>query len=135
MMDEERLLSELVPAEFEPIAPHNMSAKQQIEAFSSAAVIVGASGSAMFNVVFCHPGTRLIRIESEPHWIFAHLNLFGSCKLDFGVIEGQGARQGLEQSAQAFHREHRRSSGAGEGNLTGAGQHSRDVGLRLSQFD
>lgn len=102
MLNEERLVSELVPAGFEPIAPHNMSAKKQIEAFSSADVIVGASGSAMFNVVFCHPGTRLISIESEPHWIFAHLNLFGSCKLDFGVIEAKAQDKDWSKAHKPF---------------------------------
>jgi hypothetical protein len=89
MLNEEELAARLAREGFEIIAPQAMSSKQQIEAFSSADVIVGASGSAMFNVVFCHPGTRLLDIESEPHWIFAHANLFGSCGLEYGIVEAQ----------------------------------------------
>jgi capsular polysaccharide biosynthesis protein len=93
MLNEEKVAERLVAEGFDLVRPHTMSARQQIEAFSSAEVIVGASGSAMFNVVFCHPGTKLIDIESEPHWIFGHLNLFGSCGLDYGIFEGKARDQ------------------------------------------
>ena len=89
MLNEEIVVQKLAAEGFAIIRPHNMSARQQIEAFSAADVIVGASGSAMFNVVFSRPGTRVIDIESEPHWIFAHANLFGSCGLDYGILEAR----------------------------------------------
>jgi hypothetical protein len=89
LLNEVELAGHLAREGFEIIAPQAMSSQQQIEAFSSADVIVGASGSAMFNVVFSHPGTRLLDIESEPHWIFAHANLFGSCGLQYGILEAR----------------------------------------------
>ena len=89
MLNEEELARRLVAEGFDLVRTHTMTARQQIEAFSSADVIVGASGSAMFNVVFSHPGTKLIDIESEPHWIFGHQNLFGSCGLDYGIFEAK----------------------------------------------
>ena len=89
MLNEEQLADRLTAEGFEVVTTHEMSARQQIEAFSSADLIVGASGSAMFNVMFSQPGTRLINIESEPHWIFAHMNLYGSCRLDYGIIEAK----------------------------------------------
>ena len=93
MRNEEQLARRLAAEGFAIIRPHNMSSRQQIEAFSAADVIVGASGSAMFNVVFSRPGTRLIDIESEPHWIFAHTNLFGSCGLGYGILEAKAIDQ------------------------------------------
>jgi hypothetical protein len=93
MLNEEQLAQRLVSAGFELIRTHTMSARQQVEAFSSADLIVGASGSAMFNVVFSHPGTKLIDIESEPHWIINHTNLFGSCGLDYGIFEAKAQDQ------------------------------------------
>ena len=89
MVNEEDLARRLVAEGFDLVRTHMMSVRQQVEAFSSADMIVGASGSAMFNVVFSHPGTKLIDIESEPHWIFAHQNLFGSCGLDYGIFEAK----------------------------------------------
>jgi hypothetical protein len=89
MQNEEELARRLVARGFDVVRPHVMTIRQQVEAFSSADFIVGASGSAMFNTVFSHPGTKLIDIESEPHWIFAHQNLFGSCGLDYGIFEAR----------------------------------------------
>jgi Glycosyltransferase 61 len=89
MQNEEELARRLVARGFDVVRPHVMTIRQQVEAFSSADFVVGASGSAMFNTVFSHPGTKLIDIESEPHWIFAHQNLFGSCGLDYGVFEAK----------------------------------------------
>jgi capsular polysaccharide biosynthesis protein len=102
MLNEEELARRVVGAGFDVVRPHSMSIQQQVEAFSSADVIVGASGSAMFNTVFSHPGTKLIDIESEPHWIFAHQNLFGSCGLDYGIFEARAVDQDWSSSHKPF---------------------------------
>jgi capsular polysaccharide biosynthesis protein len=93
MLNEEQLAQRLVSAGFRLVQTHTMFSRQQIEAFSSADLIVGASGSAMFNVVFSHPGTKIIDIESEPHWIFVHTNLFGSGGLDDGIFKAEAQDQ------------------------------------------
>ncbi|MFT4505379.1 glycosyltransferase family 61 protein [Caballeronia sp. 15711] len=90
MVNEAEVAAALQELGFEIVRTHDMSILEQIEIFSSASIIVGASGSAMYNVLFSHPGTKLIDIESEPHWIFAHTNLFSSCGLDYGIFEGRG---------------------------------------------
>ncbi len=89
MRNEEELITALQAHGFEVVEPSRLTAIQQIRLFSSADIIIGPSGSAMFNVVFCHPGTKLIDIETEPHWIHAHMCLFGSLGLDYGIFEGQ----------------------------------------------
>jgi capsular polysaccharide biosynthesis protein len=92
-LNEEQPAHRLRAVGFELIQTHTMSSRQQVEAFSSADFIVGAAGSAMFNVVFSHPGTKLVDIESEPRWIFRHTNLFGSCGLDCGIFEAKAQDQ------------------------------------------
>ncbi len=87
MLNEDALISTLINYGFEIIEPSGLSAIDQIKLFSSAKFIVTASGSAMFNVVFCHPGTKLIDIESEPHWIHAHRCLFSSLDINYGIFE------------------------------------------------
>lgn len=89
MVNEKEVAAALQKLGFELVLTHQMSVLEQISMFASASFIVGASGSAMFNVVFSHPGTKLIDIESEPHWIFAHTNLFASFELDYGVFEAR----------------------------------------------
>ena len=68
-------------------------AQEQIAAFANARMVVGPSGAALFNCVFCAPGTHLIDIESEPYWIHAHACLFTSCDLVWGVFEGKTTDQ------------------------------------------
>lgn len=93
MQNEEELARRLVARGFDVVRPHAMTIRQQVEAFSSADFVVGASSSAMFNTVFSHSGTKVIDIESEPHWIFAHQNLFGSLGLDYGIFEARAHDQ------------------------------------------
>lgn len=88
MMNEAALIEALAARGFDIIEPEALAPAAQIAAFASAGLVVGPSGSAMFNAVFCHPGTRLIDIESEPHWIHAHACLFTSCGLRYGIFVG-----------------------------------------------
>jgi hypothetical protein len=89
LLNEQPLIERLLEIGFEIIEPEILSADQQIEAFSAADIVVGPAGSAMFNCVFCHPGTKLIDLESEPHWMYAHTGLFASCQLEYGIFCGQ----------------------------------------------
>jgi capsular polysaccharide biosynthesis protein len=89
MMNEAELVDALTKIGFEIVVPGTLTMRQQIETFSAASFIVGGSGSAMFNAVFCQPGTKLIDIEAEPHWINAHMCLFSSLQLDYGVFVGK----------------------------------------------
>jgi capsular polysaccharide biosynthesis protein len=89
MQNEMELIAELQKLDFEIVQPETLSFEQQVATFASASLVVGPSGSGLFNVAFCHPGTRLIDIESEPHWIHAHLCLFSSCELEFGIFLGK----------------------------------------------
>ncbi|MDQ2137361.1 glycosyltransferase family 61 protein [Alcaligenaceae bacterium A4P071] len=74
---------------FEIMEPSRLSPREQIKLFASASVVVGQSGSALFNCVFMQPGTRLIDMESEPHWLHAHMCLFGSQGLRYGIFEAE----------------------------------------------
>ena len=88
MTNEAELIGALDRLGFETIEPETLSPQEQAGAFASAAIVVGPAGSAMFNVVFCRPGTKVIDIESEPHWIYAHASLFASCKTRYGIFIG-----------------------------------------------
>lgn len=70
------------------IEPQRLSAAEQIATFAAADLVIGPSGAGMFNVVFCRPGTTVLDIESEPHWIAPHANLFASAGLRYGFLEG-----------------------------------------------
>lgn len=89
MRNEAELISALTARGFAIIEPQRLGAIEQIAAFDRAGLIVGPSGSGMFNAAFARDGARLIDIESEPHWIYAHAGLFSSCGLDYGIVVGR----------------------------------------------
>jgi hypothetical protein len=89
MLNEEELIQRLISIGFDIFEPEKYSSIDQIKAFSSAEMIVGPSGSAMFNTVFCRPGTKIIDIESERDWIYTHTGLFSSTQLRYGIFVGE----------------------------------------------
>ena len=88
---------------FKTIHPETMSADEQVAAFASASLVVGQSGGAMFNVAFCRPGTIVIDIESEPHWIHAHMSYFSSLNLRYVIFEAKP----LPRDERGIHRSFR----------------------------
>ncbi|MEG0869414.1 MAG: glycosyltransferase family 61 protein [Hafnia sp.] len=50
----------LVARGFEVVEPEKLSFAEQVAVFSSADVVVGATGAAFANLLFCNPGTQLI---------------------------------------------------------------------------
>lgn len=88
MLNEADVAAAITSLGFEVIEPEQLSPTEQISAFASADIVVGPSGSAMFNVVFCRPGTKVVDIESEPNWIYAHTGLFASCHTRYGLFVG-----------------------------------------------
>lgn len=97
MLNELELIERLVKMDFRIIDPEALSVAEQISIFSSAEMVVGPSGSGMFNVVYCHPGTKVLDIESEPHWIHAHRSLLASCGLRYGIFVGAAINQDSDQ--------------------------------------
>lgn len=89
LQNEEALVAALAKLDFSIIEPESLSSEQQIAEFEAADMIVGPAGSAMFNVMFCRPGTKVIDLESEPNWIYAHSGLFASCQTRYGLVIGR----------------------------------------------
>lgn len=88
-MNEPELEEALGKRGFAIVDLESLSNEEQIALFAGADMIVGPSGSGMFNCVFAREGARIIDIESEPHWIYAHMGLFASCGLRYGIVTGQ----------------------------------------------
>lgn len=86
--DEAKLVDILSARGFEIVEPEKLTVREQIELFASAACIVGASGAAMFNTIFCAPGTLVYDIEAFPYWIHAHANYFSSCGHNYMIAFG-----------------------------------------------
>ncbi len=89
MVNEAEVAAAMSRLGFEVIEPEALAPAEQIAAFASADMVVGPSGSALFNVVFCRPGTKVLDIESEPDWIYAHAGLLASCQARYGLFVGK----------------------------------------------
>ena len=62
LINEEDIIHKLKSMDFVIIDTSNMSIFEQIEIFSSANIIVGPTGSALTNIIFCMKGTKIIEI-------------------------------------------------------------------------
>lgn len=89
MLNEDELIARLQSLQFDIVEPENLSVREQIQAFSSASMVVGPAGSGMFNTMFCHPGTKIIDIQSEPQWIYSYTGMYSSLRLDYGIFIGR----------------------------------------------
>ena len=63
---------------FEIFAAENMNFSEQIEAFASAEIVIGAHGAGLTNIVFCRPGCAVIEIHPEDEirtyfWIISEM--------------------------------------------------------------
>ncbi len=89
MTNESELIGRLKDMRFDIVEPENLSVRDQIMAFSSASIVVGPSGSGLFNTMFCHPETKVIDIQSEPQWIYSYTGMYASLGLDYGIFIGR----------------------------------------------
>ena len=39
--------------------------------------------------MFCHPGTKVIDIQSEPKWIYSYTGMYASLQLNYGIFVGK----------------------------------------------
>jgi len=89
MVNEAEVIEAMVGLGFTVIEPEHLNAVDQVAAFASAEIVVGPAGSGLFNMVFARPETKVVDIESEPHWIYAHAGLFAACHARYGLFVGE----------------------------------------------
>lgn len=86
---------------FEVICTEDLSYKEQVELFSSASCIVGASGAALTNLVYCNPGTVIGCIIPKKYkfCIYSSIAHMVGCKSLFldAVIERHERAISIEQ--------------------------------------
>lgn len=78
---------------FTVITPELLSFPEQVKVFSQADIIVGASGAAMANIVFCRPSTRIcILISSNKNLLYNYWqNIACSCGSHIFYVLGTSA--------------------------------------------
>lgn len=77
-IENEREIEEMLVARgFTVIEPEHLSFAEQVAVFSSAETVVGATGAAFANLIFCKPSTRIIILISNyrhmPYWYWQNM--------------------------------------------------------------
>lgn len=63
--NEAALEAALARAGFETVRPETLSVREQVQLFSQASHVVGSSGAALTNVMFCAPGARVVVLQNR----------------------------------------------------------------------
>jgi capsular polysaccharide biosynthesis protein len=80
VLNEDAIVTRLEARGFEIVHLEGMTVKQQLELFSSAAVVVMPAGAAGINMVFASPGATLIELHPSGYqhpMHFVHCSLIG----------------------------------------------------------
>jgi hypothetical protein len=88
LQNEDEVVAAAEALGFEICEPELLSIPAQIKLFGEAEIVVGLGGAAMFNVVFCKPGTRVVSIESSAAFVHGHASLFASLGHRYGFVFG-----------------------------------------------
>jgi capsular polysaccharide biosynthesis protein len=83
-VNEEAVVEALASLVFTIFEPEMHPIEEQIATFRSATLIVGPSGTGMFNTVFAWQGTRILSLEPQQDWIWQHANMFAGRGHYFG---------------------------------------------------
>lgn len=75
-----------VAAGFELYDP--MTSPDQAADFRDAQIVIGVSGSALTNIVYCQPGATVLEIFSDSHPYGYYYSLSGAARLRYGYLFG-----------------------------------------------
>ncbi len=89
LLNEHALADRLSALGYAAVEPEFMTVEDQVRLFAGAGRVVAIGGAGLFNTVFCHPGTRLLDIESTPLFLDAHSNVFAGSGLEYGLMIGR----------------------------------------------
>ena len=90
LVEAEKIWAGLQKLGFAQIEPERMSVAEQVRAFRSARVVVGAHGAALANLAFCRPGTYVIELFSPRYVNPCYRNLALAAGLLHGAVIGNG---------------------------------------------
>ncbi|WEK36531.1 MAG: glycosyltransferase family 61 protein [Candidatus Pseudobacter hemicellulosilyticus] len=89
LLNEDALISQLIPLGFSIVEPEKLSVEQQASVFHHADLIIAPHGAGQSNLLFCRPGTKIIEIF-PPAWVnVCYWNMANSLGLDYYYIMGE----------------------------------------------
>jgi len=87
----------LVDRGFVIIEPENLDFREQVRIFSQADIVVGATGAALVNLMFCKPHARIIILMAQhahmPYWYWQNIACAVNCHTTYvlgNIIKSRG---------------------------------------------
>jgi glycosyl transferase family 61 len=90
--NEDQVMEVLAKFGFRKFVPDQVSVAKQAELFASASAIVGPHGSALTNLVFCSPETKVVELFAPKYVHPVYWMLSSQCDLDYHYLVGKGER-------------------------------------------
>lgn len=91
LVNDQQISEMLTKAGFTVIAPEELSFSEQVRLFSQAELVIGATGAAMANLMFCPPGSRVHVLMAQhkdmPYWYWQRLADCIGINLTYGLGE------------------------------------------------
>lgn len=88
---------------FEVVHPGQMTVKEQMQMFASAAVIVSPHGAELTNLTYCTSGTKVVELLSPYYLNPCFRNLSALLNLEHTALIGKGGRQIISKQLNAHH--------------------------------
>ncbi len=89
LLNDQQVSNLLVSAGFTIVAPEEFSFSEQVRIFSQAEFVIGATGAAMANLIFCPPGSKMhvliAQHEDMPYWYWQRLADCIGIDLSYGL--------------------------------------------------
>lgn len=89
----------LVARGFEVVEPEHLTFAQQVVLFSNADIVIGATGAALANLVFCKPTTKIIIMISDykymPYWYWQNMACAVGNEVTYVIGKCVGAKSHL----------------------------------------
>ncbi|MCX6026226.1 MAG: glycosyltransferase family 61 protein [Chloroflexi bacterium] len=93
LLNEDDVLTTILPEGFELVTPENLSFTEQVGLFSQANIIVAPHGAGLANVLFSPRGTRVVELTSPMYVNPCFYSLCGAVGHRYACVFGETARR------------------------------------------
>lgn len=91
-----------VDSGYRMVFPEELSFEEEVVLFNSADIIVGVTGAAFTNIVFCHKGARIGMIQSDSQPAYYYANIANMVKAEFISLGAELVQKGEQISLDTF---------------------------------
>ncbi|MDE2402196.1 MAG: glycosyltransferase family 61 protein [Burkholderiales bacterium] len=91
LINDQEISNLLSAAGFDIVSPEQLSFAEQVRLFSGAELVIGPTGAAMANLIFCQPGARVHVLMAQhpemPYWYWQRMADCVGVRLSYGLGE------------------------------------------------